>query len=406
MARKSVQDSYEKAPSNSASDEHNDQITTTSSSSTDVGTGGNTHDKPTMSQLRVRMTTAFRNFVAYMSSMKMVVLVILCLQNSIFTVLRRYSQGVLKEIYSKHEVLLVGEVIKIVFSAWMISKDLPADCPDLQTRLKYLVQTSKKMVGLAMIYGAMNILSYVSLRNIGAGIFTIFAQLKILTTAGMSALILKRSYSWARWRALVSLMFGVLLFSEPIWGDPSKRQANEGGSAFVGSAAVLTEVSLSGFASIYFEKVIKTDPLQLNIWERNFQLALGSLPVYLFFITTELGGQAGIFGGWSFTACILSLLGAAGGLLVALSIKYGDSILKTLATTGAIILSSLLDHYLLGGPLTASMMIAAVQVIIAICNYTFDATPVEQFPEPPPKDRSEADIKDDEEIALAKQEPR
>jgi UDP-sugar transporter A1/2/3 len=62
-------------------------------------------------------------------------------------------------------------------------------------------------------------------------------------------------------------------------------------------------------------------------------------------------------------------------MLVALSIKYRDLILKTLATTGAIILSSLLDHVLLGGPLTLSMMISGTQVIIAICNYTFDTTP-------------------------------
>ena len=356
-------------------------------------------------QIKAKVENTVKNFIGFMSSMRMLVLVILCLQNSIFTVLRRYSQGVLKEIYSKHEVLLVGEIIKMAFSAWMISKDLPPDCPDIKTRLTYLVETSKKMVGLALIYGAMNILSYVSLRNIGAGIFTIFAQLKILTTASMSALILRRRYSWARWRALISLMFGVLLFSEPIWGDPSKRQANEGGSAFIGCTAVLIEVSLSGFASIYFEKVIKTDPLQLNIWERNFQLALGSFPVYLFFMMTELGGEAGFFGGWSFTAWILSLLGAGGGLLVALSIKYGDSILKTLATTGAIILSSLLDHYLLGGPLTPSMMIAGVQVIIAICNYTFDTTPIEQLPDPPqPKklEEAEEDKKetDDEEVAL------
>jgi hypothetical protein len=36
-----------------------------------------------------------------MNSMKLIVLVILCLQNSLFTVLRRYSQGVLREVYSK-----------------------------------------------------------------------------------------------------------------------------------------------------------------------------------------------------------------------------------------------------------------------------------------------------------------
>ena len=47
-----------------------------------------------------------------------------------------------------------------------------------------------------------------------------------------------------------------------------------GGNVPVGVGAVVIEVTLSGFASIYFEKVIKTDPLTLNIWERNFQLAL------------------------------------------------------------------------------------------------------------------------------------
>jgi hypothetical protein len=48
--------------------------------------------------------------------------------------------------------------------------------------------------------------------------------------------------------------------------------------------------------------------------------------------------------------------------------------LKTLATTGAIVLTGVLDHILLGGPLTPSMVIAGLQVIIAICNYSFDAT--------------------------------
>jgi UDP-sugar transporter A1/2/3 len=241
---------------------------------------------------------------------------------------------------------------------------------------------------LALIYGAMNILSFVSLRNISAGMFTIFAQCKILTTATFSSIVLRRQYSWTKWRALISLMLGVLLFSEPIWGNPEKRKMADGANVFLGTVAVLTEVTLSGFASIYFEKVVKTDPLQLNIWERNFQLALGSFPVYIAFIGADGGGEAGLFGGWSFIALLLAMLGAAGGLLVALSIKHGDSILKTLATTGAIILSSVLDYFFLGGPLTPSMMIAGVQVITAICNYSFDATAA--VPAPAPEKKIEA----------------
>jgi solute carrier family 35 (UDP-sugar transporter), member A1/2/3 len=275
----------------------------------------------------------------------------------------------------QHELLLVAELIKMVYSAWMISQGLP-EGKTLSQQLQYLVETSRKMLVLAFIYGAMNILSFVSLRNISAGMFTIFAQLKIISTATFSTIILKRQYSWTQWRALIALMLGVLLFSEPIWGDPDKQKvASKDANQALGTAAVLIEVTLSGFASIYFEKVIKTDPLQMGIWDRNFQLALGSLPVYIMFIVADGGGQAGFLGGWSFLTLLLSGLGAAGGLLVALSIKYGDSILKTLATTGAIVLTGILDHLLLGGPLTPPMVIAGLQVIIAICNYSFDVTP-------------------------------
>jgi len=168
-------------------------------------------------------------------------------------------------ITTKHELLLVAEVIKIVYSSWMISEGLP-EGKSLSQQLMYLVQTSRKMFVLAMIYGAMNILSFVSLRNISAGMFTIFAQCKILTTATFSTIILRRRYSWTKWRALIALMLGVLLFSEPIWGDPSKQVVTaQGANQVLGTVAVLVEVTLSGFASIYFEKVIKTDPLKLGI---------------------------------------------------------------------------------------------------------------------------------------------
>lgn len=362
-------------------------------------------------------------FSCKFSSAKVLVLIILSLQNSLYTLVRRYSLGVRKEKYSKYEVLLVGEFIKLVFSAWMINRGLiaasdatsSATSPPSQLnkhensifgRLSYLCKTSSKMVGLALIYGAMNILSLIALRNIGAGLFTIFAQTKILTTAVFSTILLRRKYSWTKWRALAGLSLGVLVFSEPNW-----REAATSGANFLGLVAVTAEVTLSGFASIYFEKVIKTDPLQLSIWERNFQLALGSIPVYIFFLVTS--GDP-FLQGWSPLAGLVAILGAAGGLLVALSIKYGDAILKTLATTAAIVLSSVLDWAFLGGMLTPVSIISCGQVVVAICNYTFDATPVDpsSLLSPIGKDserphRSDKDDDDeskgDEEVALLRQ---
>ncbi|GAX26876.1 hypothetical protein FisN_9Lh165 [Fistulifera solaris] len=347
-----------------------------------------------------------KSIFSCMNSIRMVVLVVLCLQNSLFTVIRRYSLGTRQEKYSKYEVLLVSEIMKMIFSAYMIVKSedtitTTGKHRTMQQRLGYLISTSQKMIGLALIYGAMNTLSLISLKNIGAGMFTIFAQCKILTTAACSSLILRRQYSWTQWRALIALSLGVLLFSQPIWDkNDTSTELDTDANVLLGTAAVLIEVTLSGFSSIYFEKVIKTDPLQLSIWERNFQLAFGSVPVYLAFMAFTTS-PAEIGAGWTPLAWGVASLGAAGGLLVALSIKYGDSILKTLATTGAIILSSVLDHVWLGGPLTPAMMIAAGQVVISICNYTFDTTPAASPPVVSKSENGTSQLsEDDEEMAL------
>ena len=78
---------------------------------------------------------------------------------------------------------------------------------------------------------------------------------------------------------------------------------------------------------------------------------------------------------WSIVTVMVAVLGAAGGLLVAATLKYADSILKTIATAGAIVISTLLGHYLLNGPLDLVVGIGALVTIIAIANYMLDATP-------------------------------
>ena len=52
-------------------------------------------------------------------TLRNIILIVLCLQNAGFTLLRRYSQGVLKEEYDYSSLLLVGELIKLFTSAYM-----------------------------------------------------------------------------------------------------------------------------------------------------------------------------------------------------------------------------------------------------------------------------------------------
>ena len=148
----------------------------------------------------------------------------------------------------------------------------------------------------------------------------------------------------------------------------------------MGCLAEFGVIMLSGFASIYFEKAIKNDTESdgLDIWERNFQLGFHSIYIYLVLLMAYPSpheAESGYFANWTPLAFALSGLGATGGLLVALSIKYGDSVLKTLAISGSIIYAAIVDRFLLGGPLTIQMSISAFIVVVAIISYTFDATP-------------------------------
>ncbi|GMI09746.1 hypothetical protein TrLO_g5317 [Triparma laevis f. longispina] len=116
------------------------------------------------------------------------------------------------------------------------------------------------MMILAWIYALMNVLSFVSLARIDASTFTIVAQLKVLSTGLFSYLILNKQFSKVKVVALFNLVCGAILVTTPSISS-SENTTNDGsgagGSKFIGILAVALEVTLSGFASIYFEKVVK-----------------------------------------------------------------------------------------------------------------------------------------------------
>jgi UDP-sugar transporter A1/2/3 len=315
-------------------------------------------------------------------SLKTSILIAVCLQNAGYTLIRKYST--MTEDVSSREILFLGEVIKVVISTYFTlenaqTRQEPSSAEGMGLkRLQWLVNNSIKMLVLAGIYGAMNILSFVALQYIGAGEFTICAQLKILSTAGFSVLILRRSLSWTKWRALMLLVLGCILVVSPSLDKSNKTEseAESGWLQLLGYSAVLTEVLLSGFASIYFEKVVKSTTEVVTIWERNFQLGLYSLMMYGSIMLYDAASRDRIpWSNWSSLTVLVSTFGAVGGLLVAATLKYADSILKTMAASGAIVLSTLLGWAFLDGPMGLVTCMGGGATIIAISNFTLDATP-------------------------------
>lgn len=289
-----------------------------------------------------------------------------------------------KEKYDPQEVLLMGEVFKLIFSACVVAWELRcADGHDsVERRLLHLTLHSSKMFALAMIYGAMNILSYVAIRRVDAAVFTVCAQLKILTTAGFSVAILRRHLSYLKWRALLELVLGCILVTVPQLSSSSGDSADSMTSFCVGMLAVIMEVTLSGFASIYFEKVIKISDEKLSIWDRNYQLAMHSIFLYILYGVAQrryayqdTTQQYVPFHDFSCVAWTLAFLGGFGGILVALTVKLADSVVKTLAVSCAIVTSTLASHYILKSELDLEMIIGALVVTFSVVNYSFDPSP-------------------------------
>jgi solute carrier family 35 (UDP-sugar transporter), member A1/2/3 len=126
-------------------------------------------------------------------------------------------------------------------------------------------------------------------------------------------MVLGTKLTWTKWRALFTLVLGCILVASPNFNNDSSKNKDTQ-YQLLGYGAVLLEVALSGFASIYFEKVVKSTTEVITIWERNYQLGLYSIIMYGSIIIYE--GYQGVNGfswkNWSFLTFFVSALGAGG----------------------------------------------------------------------------------------------
>ena len=306
--------------------------------------------------------------------------------------------------YYPSTAVFLNEVIKLAVSLTMSLHTIATDpkTPDTSTATALFGELARaaftgdswKMAIPAMLFTLQNTLHYVGISNLDAATFQVTDQLKILTTAVFSVLLLGRALNARKWLSLVLLMVGVAIVQIPsgsshspvlsmkdlkvgsashdarsIWdlkslgsaaaGKLSRRSATYEGidedfeaanpaiNNSVGLVAVAVACTLSGLASVYFEKVLKEPrgDRTTSVWVRNVQLSFYSLWPALFigvlFIDGEHIGKTGFFAGYNWVVWTAILLQAAGGLLVGFVLNYSNNITKDFATSIAIIVSLL-----------------------------------------------------------------
>ncbi|PPQ87596.1 hypothetical protein CVT26_015028 [Gymnopilus dilepis] len=260
----------------------------------------------------------------------------------------------------------------------------------------------------AILYVVQNSLQFVAISNLPVASFQVTYQMKILTTAAFSVVLLRKKLSSVKWLSLFFLAIGVGIVQiqnaastgsgtgHGHGGLVNKASATAVGSAhefhvhvmnpLKGFGAVTAACFTSGLAGVYFEMVLKGS--KADLWVRNVQLSLFSLIPALLPILyapappNSRGFVLDIFHNFGWWAWATVAIQVAGGLVTAVVIKYSDNILKGFATSLSIVLSFLASVALFDFRITPSFIIGATTVLAATWMYNQPAAPVEKLPVP------------------------
>uniref|UniRef100_A0A3B5LJB6 Solute carrier family 35 member A3b n=1 Tax=Xiphophorus couchianus TaxID=32473 RepID=A0A3B5LJB6_9TELE len=284
------------------------------------------------------------------SRLKYLSLGVLVLQTTSLVLTMRYSRTQKEDgpRYLASSAVVAAEVLKIFTCTFIVFMENKYSLRAMNLLLKEeIVKKPVETMKLAVpagIYTLQNNLLYVALSNLDAATYQVTYQLKILTTALFSVSMLGKRLGLYQWLSLLSLMAGVTLVQWPT-DSTGEQKVLTAGSQVVGVAAVLTACMSSGFAGVYFEKILKET--KQSVWVRNIQLGtILNLTSWLLiekkFLFSTMNRSENMK-----TSLSNFALQAMGGLVVAVVIKYADNILKGFATSVSIIVSTLISYFVL-----------------------------------------------------------
>ncbi|CAB3405733.1 unnamed protein product [Caenorhabditis bovis] len=301
------------------------------------------------------------------SGMKTAILIWLTLQNSIHTLLIRYSRArEVEAMFVSTVAVWLTEVIKCVICLFLVAQE---ETPrrflySLRTQIIEQPYDTLKVCIPAMIYIIQNNLFYVAASHLDAATFMITSQLKIFTAAIFTVIILRRSLNKTQWVALGVLFIGVSLVQ--LQSTSSSKASGE--SPIIGLIAVVVACCLSGFAGIYFEKILKGSA-PVSLWMRNVQMSVFSIPssfLAIYMQDSKVVNEHGLLYGFDSIVWLTVLWYGIGGLSVAVCIKYADNIAKNFATSVAIVLSTVGSMFLFEFVPSLTFLFGASLVIFSI----------------------------------------
>uniref|UniRef100_A0A8D3BPS7 Solute carrier family 35 member 2 n=1 Tax=Scophthalmus maximus TaxID=52904 RepID=A0A8D3BPS7_SCOMX len=298
-------------------------------------------------------------FPAVNKRLKYISLAVLVVQNASLILSIRYVRTLPGDRFFTTSAVVMAEVLKV------LTFNVKETVLFLVDSIVFQYKDTLKMSVPSLIYTLQNNLQYVAISNLPAASFQVTYQLKILTTALFSVLMLRKSLSRVQWVSLLLLFAGVAIVQATFKINSSNQ------NYMVGLVAVVISCLSSGFAGVYFEKILKGS--SASVWVRNVQLGIFGTALGMLGLWWNDGAAVAehgfLFGYTNMVWCVI-FNQAFGGLLVAVVVKYADNILKGFATSFSIIVSTVLSIYLFSFHVDLLFTVGAGLVIGAVYMYS------------------------------------
>ncbi|XP_021247423.1 CMP-sialic acid transporter isoform X2 [Numida meleagris] len=301
---------------------------------------------------------------------KLYCLTVMTLVTATYTVALRYTRTAETELYFSTTAVCITEVIKLFLSVGILARE-SGSLARLITSLKENVFGSpKELLKLSvpsLVYAVQNNMAFVALSNLDAAVYQVTYQLKIPCTALCTVLMLNRTLSKLQWFSVFMLCGGVILVQ---WKPAQATKVQVEQNPWLGFGAITIAVICSGFAGVYFEKVLKSS--DTSLWVRNIQMYLSGIVVTLVGVYMSDGAQVlekGFFYGYTCFVWLVIFLASVGGLYTSVVVKYTDNIMKGFSAAAAIVLSTVASVILFGLQITVTFSLGALLVCISIYLY-------------------------------------
>eukprot|EP01064_Diplonema_japonicum_P027814 TRINITY_DN410_c0_g1_i1.p1 TRINITY_DN410_c0_g1~~TRINITY_DN410_c0_g1_i1.p1 ORF type:complete len:384 (+),score=136.88 TRINITY_DN410_c0_g1_i1:50-1201(+) len=310
--------------------------------------------------------------VAGISLLGWVSLGCLVFQNSSLTLTMRASRlssSGEDKMYLATSAVVIGEAIKVMASTCLLVMEtgsVEGAWAAIYEDILSSPMSNMQLLIPAGLYTLQNNIQYYAASNLDPATFQVLYQMKLVTTAILSVILLKKKLSKTQWISILILTLGIALVQTSQGSEPSQNE-----NQFMGFVAVFIACCTSACAGVYLEKIVKQT--KASVWIRNIQLASFGLVVGLFGSYAkdrEAIMMHGFLQGFEPIVWVVIFLASFGGILIAVVVKYADNIMKGFATGLAIIISALASVVLFNFVITAQYVVGAAVVIASVYLYS------------------------------------